>query len=88
MDLADTLRHATSKWLMTIGDHPQIRKLYNGFSMKRVKAHLSVPKIVGGKRPTFKQLIIRNYEPPKTPLYTSVAGGHALMDLFGLEISL
>jgi hypothetical protein len=36
------------------------------------------------KRPVFKQLIIRNYEPPKTPLYAAVASPMPMMDLFGL----
>jgi hypothetical protein len=69
----------------TNGDHPKIRKLYHEFPMKRVKKHLSVPKIIGDKRPTFKQLIIRNYEPPKHPLYTAVASPMPLTDLFGVE---
>jgi hypothetical protein len=30
-------------------------------------------EVIGGERPTFKQLIIRNYEPPKTPLCTANA---------------
>jgi DNA adenine methylase len=84
MDLADILRHARSKWLLTIGDHPKIRGLYTGFPMERVKTHLSVPKIIRGRRPIFKQLIIRNYEPPKTPLYVPTATRPAIMDLFGL----
>jgi hypothetical protein len=45
---------------------------------------VTVSKIIGGKRPTFKQLIIRNYELPKTPLYTAAAGQTHLMDLFAL----
>jgi hypothetical protein len=45
----------------------------------------SVAKIIGDKRPTFKQLIIRNYEPPKHPLYTAVASPMPLMDLFRVE---
>jgi hypothetical protein len=44
----------------------------------------SVAKIIGDKRPTFKQLIIRNYEPPKHPLYTAVASPMSLLDLFGM----
>ena len=52
-------------------------------SVERVKTHLGVPKIIGDKRPTFKQLIIRNYEPPKMPLSAPVAGPISLMDLFG-----
>ena len=46
-----------------------------------------VPKNIGDNRPVFKQLIIRNYEPPKTPLYTSAASQMPLLDLFGLEAS-
>jgi hypothetical protein len=59
MDLADTLGHLRSKWLATDGDHPKIREPFNGFHMERVKAHLSVPEIIGDKRPRFKQLIIQ-----------------------------
>jgi DNA adenine methylase len=84
-DLADILRHARSKWLLTIGNHPKIRKLYHAFPMSRVKTHETVSKVIGGKRPIFKQLIIRNYEPPKTPLYIATASQAPLMDLFGLD---
>jgi DNA adenine methylase len=87
MDLAGLLRHAKGKWLMTIGDHPKIRKLYNEFPMEHVKKHTSVPKIISDKRPAFKQLIIRNYEPPRTPFYTAVASQTPLMDLFGIAAS-
>jgi DNA adenine methylase len=73
MDLANILRHARSKWLLTIGDHPKVRKLYHEFPMERVKKHLSVPKIICDNRPTFKQLIIRNYTPPKMALYVTTA---------------
>jgi len=45
---------------------------------------LPIAKTVGAKRPAFKQLIIRNYEPPKTTLYTGAASQMPLMDLFGL----
>jgi DNA adenine methylase len=84
-DLADILRHARSKWLLTIGDHPKIRKLYNDFPIERAKTHLSVPKIIRDKRPTFKHLIIRNYKPPKQPVYTCAAGQLMTLDLFGFD---
>ena len=84
-DLAELVTRAKSKWLLTIGDHPKIRKLYSGFQIERVRTHITVSKIIGGKRPTFKQLIIRNYEPPKTPLYTAAAGETPMMDLFGVD---
>jgi DNA adenine methylase len=83
--LADILRHTRSKWLLTIGDHPKIRRLYNEFQIERVKTHLSVPKIIRGRRPVFKQLIIRNYKPPKPPVYTCAAGQLMTLDLFGFD---
>jgi DNA adenine methylase len=85
-ELADILRHSKSKWLLTIGDHSKIRRLYHGFPMERIRRHLSVPKIIGGERPTFKQLVIRNYERPKHLLYVLTAGQPASLDLFGLEV--
>ena len=84
-DLADILHHAKSRWLLTIGDHPKIRKLYHGFPMSRIKTHETVSKVIGDKRPTFNQLIIRNYEPPKTPLYTCAASKPSILDLFGVD---
>jgi DNA adenine methylase len=84
-DLAELVSRAKSKWLLTIGDHPKIRELYSNFMIQRVRTHVTVSKIIGGKRPTFRQLIIRNYEPPKTPLYTCAASQMPLMDLFGLD---
>ena len=85
--LAELASRTESKWLLTIGDHPKIRKLYSNFIIQRVRTHVMVSKIIGGKRPTFKQLIIRNYEPPKTPLYTAAASQLPLMDLFSLGTS-
>jgi DNA adenine methylase len=82
IDLADILHHTKSKWLVTIGDHPKMRELYHGFKKEQIKTHLSVPKIIGERRPTFKQLIIRNYEPPEQPLYTRAASETAPLDLF------
>jgi len=68
---------------MTIGDHPQIRRLYAGFPRTRVASPLAVAKVIGGKRSQFHELIIRNYQPPKIPPYTTVATEPTLLDLFG-----
>jgi DNA adenine methylase len=84
-DLARILRDANSKWLMTVGDHPEIRKLYVDFDQSRITSAMAVEKVIGGKRGRLKHLLIRNYEPPKTPLYTAAATQVPLMDLFGLE---
>ena len=71
-DLAQILSNAKSKWLLTIGDHPQIRKLYRSFDRTILKSSIACQKVIGGKRRTLRNLVIRNYEPPKNPLYTSV----------------
>jgi len=83
-ELAQILREAESKWLMTVGVHPKIRELYRRFPQSLLTSAMAVKKVIGGKRGRLKHLLIRNYEPPKTPLYAAVAGQPAMMDLFGL----
>lgn len=83
-DLTEILREAKSKWLMTVGIHPKIRELYRGFPQSSVTSSMAVKKVIGGKRGRLRHLLIRNYEPPKTPLYAAVASQVPLMDLFGL----
>ena len=83
-DLAELLGGCRSKWLMTVGDHREIRALYSKFPQSIVTSQVAVKKVVGGKRDRLRHLVIRNYEPPKTPLYTSVASQVPLMDLFGI----
>jgi hypothetical protein len=52
--------------------------------MNRVKVHELFQKIIGDKGPTFKQLIIRNHEPPKHPLHTGAASQTPLPNPFGM----
>jgi DNA adenine methylase len=85
-DLAAILHDAKGKWILTIGDHPKIRRLYAGFPKSRVTSPLAVAKVIRRKRTRFAQLIIRNFEPPKHPIYAAVASEAPLMDLFGLDI--
>jgi DNA adenine methylase len=83
--LAEILRHAKSKWLMTVGDHKIIREVYADFPQSSITSALSAEKMfAGAKRGRLRHLLIRNYEPPKTPLYAAVASPMPLMDLFGL----
>jgi len=82
-DLAQILRDASSQWLMTVGDHSEIRRLYGDFHQSSITSAMAVEKVIGGKRGRLRHLLIRNYEPPKIPLYAPVAGQFALMDLFG-----
>jgi len=51
-----------------------------------ITSAIAVEKIIGGKRDRLRHLLIRNYEPPKTPLYTAAASQMPLMDLFGLDM--
>jgi DNA adenine methylase len=83
-DLAQILYNAKSKWLLTIGDHPIIRKLYRDFDKTVLNSSISCQKVITGKRRSMRNLVIRNYEPPKTPLYIPTAGQPSFMDLFGL----
>ena len=82
-DLARILRDANSKWLMTVGDHPEIRALYSGFRQSIATSSVAVKKVIGGKRDRLRHLLIRNYESPKHSLYTAAAGQLMPLDLFG-----
>ena len=86
-DLAELLHSCQSKWLMTVGNHPKIRPLYSDFPQSAVTSQVAVKKVIRGKRDRLRHLLIHNYEPPKTPLYTAVAGQASVMDLFGLGTS-
>lgn len=81
--LAETLHNVKSQWLLTIGDQPEIRMLYRGFPRETIELSVAVEKVTGGKRKSFANLVIRNYELPKTPLYVPVAGQPELLDMFG-----
>jgi DNA adenine methylase len=61
-DLATTLKTVKAKWLMTIGDHPEIRKLYPGLVHGTLTSSTAVEKITDGKRNTFRNLIVANYK--------------------------
>jgi DNA adenine methylase len=61
-DLADLLRLAKGKWLLTLNEHLQIHQLYRGFVITPVDTQMATWKGPrGSKRPRFRQLIIRNY---------------------------
>jgi DNA adenine methylase len=67
-DLADALKHAEAKWLMTIGDHPKIRGLYADRIRGKLESTLSVEKVLkegGAGRRKLTHLIISNYPLPE-----------------------
>jgi len=86
-DLAELLRNCKSKWLMTIGDRREMRALYSKFPQSIITSHIAVKKVIDGKRDSLRHLLIRNYKPPKTPLYAPVAAEIKPLDLFSFEVS-
>ena len=84
-ELARILHDAKGKWLLTVGDHPKIRRLYGDYPQDVLKSAIAVEKVIGAKRRQLKHLVIRNYEPPREPLYTITAGQVMALDLFGVD---
>jgi len=84
IDLAQLLANAKSKWLLTVGDRQDIRKLYRRFDQMVVKSQISCQKVIRSKRRSLRNLVIRNYSLPKTPLYVPTATQPTIMDLFGV----
>lgn len=85
-ELAQVLHDVKAKWLMTVGNHPRIRELYADFPQTSITSSMNVRKVARRSKGSLKHLLIRNYDPPKQPLYTCAASQLPLMDLFGLEI--
>jgi hypothetical protein len=86
-DLAHILHNVEAECMLTVGDRPVIRNLYRRFHRTVLRSSISCQKVIKGKRRSLRNLVIRNYEPPKMPLYAPVAGQVHLMDLFGLAAS-
>lgn len=62
-DLAKILAKVEAKWLLTLNDRPQVRKLYRGYRVTKVDTQMATAKVAAGeKRPRLRQLIIRNYK--------------------------
>jgi len=63
--LAETLRSIKGKFLLSINDHPDIRKLYKGLPKRKVNVQYSIAR---DKSPTARnrtELIIANYPLPR-----------------------
>jgi hypothetical protein len=85
LDISGIPYRAKCKWLMTVGDHKIIREVYAGFPQSSITSAMSAEKMfAGARRGRLRHLLIRNYEPPKIPLYTATASQLPLMDLFSL----
>jgi len=63
LDLRKILGKTEGKWLLTYNDHLAIRRLYEGFYVRKVSQTLTASKTKsGGSRSSFTNLIITNYE--------------------------
>jgi len=58
--LRDKLRNIKGKFLLTINDHPEVRKWYEGFAMKEIEVTYSVSRSAEARK-GYKELIITNY---------------------------
>lgn len=67
--LAEILTKVAGRWVMTVGDHPDIRELYKGQMRGAITSSTSVEKPeLGGSRTEFRNLIISNYPLPQQVL--------------------
>jgi site-specific DNA-adenine methylase len=66
--LLKTLQECQGKWLMTTGDHPDIRHLFSQYGMVTTETSQSVSKVIGGERPDLAHLLIANYPLPQQVL--------------------
>ena len=63
--LAKILKTVKGKFLLSINDHPEIRKLYKGFSRLRVKVKYTVARDKKAAAQDRNELVIANYPLPK-----------------------
>jgi DNA adenine methylase len=66
--LLKTLQECQGKWLMTTGDHRDIRHLFSQYGMVTTETSQSVSKVIGGERPDLSHLLIANYPLPQQVL--------------------
>jgi len=66
--LAQLLSKAQGKWLMTVGDHPEVRELYPKALRGSLDSSLAVEQVIGGERGTYRNLIVSNYPLPQQVL--------------------
>ena len=63
--LLRTLQECKGKWLMTTGDHPEIRRLFKEYGMILTETTQSVSKVIHEERPSLPNLLIANYPLPR-----------------------
>jgi DNA adenine methylase len=59
--LAELLRRATGKWILSYNDVPEIRRLYKGFEIEVVRLRYSAQTFTEGKSKAGNELLIKNF---------------------------
>lgn len=63
--LASALKNLKGKFLLSINDHPKIRKLYQGLPRLKVKVKYSIARDKSNAARDRAELIIANYSLPR-----------------------
>ena len=61
--LRDILNGLKGKFMMSINDTKEIREIYRGFHIEKVKTKYSVSTRAGGKRDSVTELLVMNFKP-------------------------
>ena len=61
--MADFMRSCKGKVMVSINDHPDIRRAFDGFHMLGLDIRYSVNNTSAGKAQTSRELVITNWEP-------------------------
>jgi hypothetical protein len=84
LDLAEIRYNVESERMLTVQDHSVIRNLYRLFHGTVRRSAISSQKVIKAKRRSRRNLVIRNYEPPKHPPCTAFASQISILDLLGM----
>lgn len=63
--LRDALGAAKGRWLVTLNEHPVVRRLYRGWRFERVPTRYSLMRKEGNRADVHQTLLIANYDPPR-----------------------
>jgi hypothetical protein len=64
--------------------HPVIRNLYTRFHRALMRSAISCQKVIKGKRGCLRNLVICNYEQPRTPIHPADASQMPLLCVLGI----
>lgn len=67
-NLAAMLKNLKGKFILSINDTPEVRKIYGDFVLREVQTSYCLRNAGGVKQPSVQELIFMNYEPPRAEL--------------------